>query len=71
MGAAGHWLKTAGILIPLVIGEFVKDNEKRWHYIRLASVSTALVSEAMWASKIQRERNQCREERERGGPVSL
>jgi hypothetical protein len=65
LGAAGHWLKTAGILAPLVIGELVKDSEKRWRYIRLASVTTALVSEAMWTAKIQRERNECREERER------
>jgi len=64
MGAAGHWLKTAGILAPLVIGEFVKDPEKRWRYVRLASVATALVSEAMWTNKIHKERQQC-EERER------
>jgi predicted phage terminase large subunit-like protein len=44
MGAAAHWIKTAGILAPLVIGEFVKDADKRWRYIRLASVATALVS---------------------------
>jgi hypothetical protein len=23
LGAAGHWIKTAGILAPLIIGEFV------------------------------------------------
>ncbi len=40
MGA--HWLKTAGILAPLVIHEFVKDPDKKWRYIRLASVATAL-----------------------------
>jgi hypothetical protein len=43
----------------------VKDSEKRWRYIRLASVATALVSEGMWTTKIQRERKECREERER------
>jgi hypothetical protein len=64
MGAAGHWIKTAGILAPLVIGEFVKDPEKRWRYVRLASVATALVSEAMWTNRIRKEREQC-EERER------
>ena len=47
MGAAGHWVKTAGILAPLIIGEFVKDAEKRWRWIRISSVATALVSEAM------------------------
>jgi hypothetical protein len=65
MGAAGHWIKTAGILAPLVIGEFVKDPDKRWRYVRLASVATALVSEGMWAHKVQREREECKEERER------
>ena len=64
MGAAGHWIKTAGILAPLVIGEFVKDPKKRWRYVRLASVATALVSEAMWTNRIRKEREQC-EERER------
>jgi hypothetical protein len=43
----------------------VKDSEKRWRLIRVASVATALVSEGMWTAKIQRERNECREERER------
>ncbi len=28
-GAANHWIKTEGILVPLVIGEFVNDAEKR------------------------------------------
>jgi hypothetical protein len=64
MGAAGHWIKTAGILAPLVIGEFVKDPDKRWRYIRMASVATALVSEAMWTNRIRKERQEC-EERER------
>ena len=27
LGAAGHWIKTAGILAPLNIGEFVKDHD--------------------------------------------
>lgn len=66
MGVA-HWIKTAGILAPLVIGEFVKDADKRWRYIRLASVATALVSEGMYTSRIQREREECRERQyERG-----
>jgi hypothetical protein len=61
LGATGHWIKTAGILAPLVIGEFVKDTEERWRYIRLASVATALVSEGMYAQKISRERQEARE----------
>ena len=61
MGAVGHWVKTAGILAPLIIGEFVKDTEKRWQWTRLASVTTALISEGMWQHKLQRERDDCRE----------
>jgi hypothetical protein len=44
-----------------VIGEFVKDEGKKWRYIRMASVATALLSEGMWAAKIHREREQVRE----------
>jgi hypothetical protein len=61
MGAAGHVLRTAGILAPLIIGEFVKDADKRWRWTRIASVATALVSESMWAAKVHREREECRE----------
>ena len=64
MGAAGHWIKTAGILAPLVIGEFVKDAEQRWRYIRIASVATALISEGLWTNKIHHERKEA-QERER------
>jgi hypothetical protein len=62
LGAAGHWVREAGILAPLVIGELVKDADKRWRYIRMASVATALLSEALWTSRIHRERKE-REER--------
>ncbi len=66
IGAAGHWIKTAGILAPLVIGEFVKDAEQRWRYIRLASVATALISEGLWTIKIHNERKLTQEhERDR------
>jgi hypothetical protein len=58
-------MKTAAILAPLNIGEFVKDPDKRWPYIRLASVATALVSEAMWTNRIRKERQQYEESRER------
>lgn len=64
MGA--HWIKTAGILAPLVIGEFVKDADKRWQYIRMASVATALISEGLYTSRIKREREECGE-REHSG----
>jgi hypothetical protein len=54
MGAAGHWIKTLGILAPLVIGEFVKDPERKWRAIRISAVATALLSEAMWTQRIRR-----------------
>jgi hypothetical protein len=60
LGATGHWIKTAGILAPLVIGEFVKDHEQRWRYIRIASVATALVSEGLYTNRMHREREQAR-----------
>ena len=64
LGATGHWIKTAGILAPLVIGEFVKDAEQRWRYIRIASVATALISEGLWTNKVHNERKEA-QERER------
>jgi len=63
-GSAGHWLKMAGVLSPLLIGELVKDAEKRWRWIRIAAVATALVSEGMYAHRIQQERQRC-EQRQR------
>jgi hypothetical protein len=64
-GSAGHWLKMAGILSPLLIGEFVKDAEKRWRWIRIASVATALTAECFHTLAVQqrrqeREREHCR-----------
>lgn len=61
LGAAGHWLREAGILAPLVISEFVKDGEKRWRYIRIASIATALLSEGMWTAKVHKERETARQ----------
>jgi len=68
LGATGHWVREAGILAPLVIGEFVKDADKRWRYIRMASVATALLSEALWTSRIHHERQE-REAREEQGQM--
>ena len=61
LGATGHWIREAGILAPLIISEFVKDSEKRWRYIRIASVGTALLSEGLFTAKIHKEREQMRE----------
>jgi hypothetical protein len=54
----GHWVRTAGILSPLIIGELVKDPEKKWRFIRITSVAVALISEGLHAHRIQRERRE-------------
>jgi hypothetical protein len=61
MGAVGHWVRTAGLLAPLVIGELIKDPDKRWRWVRLASVATTLVSEGLYANKVRHERAHTRE----------
>src|SRR5580700_11536606 len=58
---AGHWIKTAGILAPLLIGELVKDPDQRWRFIRIAAVATALLSEGMYTHHIRKERQEARE----------
>lgn len=55
-GSAGHWIKMAGILSPLIIGELVKDADKRWRWIRIASVSIALLTEGMYAHRVSQRR---------------
>lgn len=58
IGATSHWIRTAGMLAPLLIGELVEDPNKKWRWIRIASVTTALVSEAMYTHKIRQEREE-------------
>ena len=65
IGAAGHWIRTAGILAPLLIGEMVKDPDRRWRWIRIASVATALLSEGLYTHRIQQERREREYERRR------
>ena len=60
-GSAGHWLRMAGILSPLVIGEIVKDADKRWRWIRISAVATALVSEGLYANRIRQQREEQKE----------
>ena len=62
-GSAGHWIKMAGILSPLVIGEIIKDADKRWRWIRIASVATALVSEGLYAHRVSQRRQEQQRER--------
>jgi len=65
LGATGHWIKTLGILSPLVIGEFIKDPEQKWRAIRISSVATALLSEALWTHKINKEKEAAQQRRGR------
>jgi hypothetical protein len=65
MSATGHWLKTLGILSPLVIGEFVKDPEQRWRYTRIAVIATAALTQGLYARRVQKEREERKQERER------
>jgi len=65
LGATGHWIKTLGILSPLVIGEFIKDPEQKWRAIRISSVATALLSEALWTHKINKEKEDAQQRRGR------
>jgi hypothetical protein len=65
LSATGHWLKTLGVLSPLVIGEFVKDPERRWRYTRIAVIATAALTQGLYAQRLQKEREERKEERER------
>jgi hypothetical protein len=53
----------AGILSPLVIGELVKDAEKRWRWIRISAVATALISEGFYAHRVSQRREEQQQER--------
>jgi hypothetical protein len=48
----------AGILSPLIIGEIIKDADKRWRWIRLSAVATALVSEGFYAHRVRQRREE-------------
>ena len=61
-GVAGHLVRTGGILAPLIIGEFVKDPDKKWKAIRLSAVAAAVISEALFAQHHFKDKQACREE---------
>jgi hypothetical protein len=61
LGAAGHWIKTLGILAPLVISEVIKDPDRKWRAIRISAVASALLSEAMWTNRIRRQADEQRQ----------
>jgi len=65
LSTTGHWLKTLGMLSPLIIGEFVKDPERSWRYTRIAVVATAALSQGLYANRIQRERQDANSQRAR------
>ena len=60
-GEIGHWVRTAGILAPLIIGEFVKDPDRKWRFIRITSVAAAVLSEGLHSHKAYRQREHDRE----------
>jgi hypothetical protein len=60
-GEIGHWVRTAGILAPLIIGEFVKDPDRKWRFIRITSVAAAILSEGLHSHKAYRQRESDRE----------
>ena len=60
-GEIGHWVRTAGILAPLIIGEFVKDPDRKWRFIRVTSVAAAILSEGLHSHKAYRDRERDRE----------
>lgn len=45
----------------MIIGEFIKDPEKKWKAIKIASVATALVSEGLYTNKVRNERQRAHE----------
>ena len=65
LSTTGHWLKTIGMLSPLIIGEFVKDPERRWRFTRMAVIATAALSQGLYTNRIQREREEGGGQRER------
>lgn len=46
---AGHMVATTGILLPLAIGQFVKDTEKKLKIINYSLAAAAVISEVLYA----------------------
>jgi hypothetical protein len=59
--AGGHWLTMAGIVLPMVVGEFIPDPTKKWRAVRLVTVGVILLKELFWSKKIGREREESHE----------
>ena len=56
LGATGHWIHLLSVAAPLVIAEVIKDPDKKWRALRLASVGAALASEALWTHRLSKDR---------------
>jgi len=54
-------------LTPLVIGEFVKDPEKKWRWIRIGAIVAAVVGEIeqSWQDKLRCEREEDRRQEQK------
>jgi len=52
LGVATHLIRTAGALSPFIILEFVKEPTRAHRWIKIASIATAGLNEALWASRI-------------------
>ena len=52
-----------GAPLPLFMGQLVKDSEKRWRFIRVASVALAVINEGTYACRVQQQRCEARQER--------
>jgi len=63
LGATGHWIHILSVAAPLVIAEAIKDPEKKWKALRLASVGAALLSEAAWTLRLSHDRRREEESR--------
>ena len=66
MGSSGHWIHMLGLLAPLVIGEVIKQPEKRWRAVRISALVTAAASEMFWRQRVrERDREEGRRDCER------
>jgi hypothetical protein len=61
----GHWTRTIGALVPLVITELVPYHSKQIRFIRIASVALAVLNEGNYAFRVQQERREREYDRER------
>jgi hypothetical protein len=56
LGSAGHWFNVAGLIAPLIIGEFITDPSAKFRAIKLSAIVTAAASEIFWRDHVRRRR---------------